>query len=76
MDLKDFIEKFAEQFEETEREKFTDDTEFKQLDEWSSLMSLAIIAMVDEEYSVRIKGDDIKNANTIDDLYHTVLSRK
>ena len=58
MDLKDFIEKFAEQFEE-----------------WSSLMSLAIIAMVDEEYGVRVKGDDIKDANTIEDLFKIALSR-
>ena len=38
-------------------------------------MSLAIIAMVDEEYGVRIKGDDIKNANTIEDLFKIALSR-
>ena len=62
MDLKDFIEKFAEQFEETEISSFSANTSFKELEEWSSLMSLAIIAMVDEEYGVRVKGDDIKDA--------------
>lgn len=75
MDLKEFIEKFAEQFEETEQSSFSADTNFKELDEWSSLMSLAIIAMVDEEYGVRIKGDDIKNANTIEELFKLVLNR-
>lgn len=75
MDLKDFIEKFAEQFEETEISFFSANTSFKELEEWSSLMSLAIIAMVDEEYGVRIKGDDIKNANTIEDLFKIALSR-
>ncbi|MEF3428054.1 acyl carrier protein [Bacteroides cellulosilyticus] len=75
MDLKDFIEKFAEQFEETEISSFSANTSFKELEEWSSLMSLAIIAMVDEEYGVRIKGDDIKNANTIEDLFKIALSR-
>lgn len=75
MDLKDFIEKFAEQFEETEISSFSANTSFKELEEWSSLMSLAIIAMVDEEYEVRIKGDDIKNANTIEDLFKIALSR-
>ena len=69
MDLKDFIEKFAEQFEETEISSFSANTSFKELEEWSSLMSLAIIAMVDEEYGVRVKGDDIKDANTIEDLF-------
>lgn len=75
MDLKDFIVKFAEQFEETEISSFSANTNFKGLEEWSSLMSLAIIAMVDEEYGVRIKGIDIKNANTIEDLFRIVLSR-
>ena len=75
MDLKDFIEKFAEQLEETEISSFSANTSFKELEEWSSLMSLAIIAMVDEEYGVRVKGDDIKDANTIEDLYKIALSR-
>ena len=75
MDLKDFIEKFAEQFEETEISSFSANTSFKELEEWSSLMSLAIIAMVDEEYGVRVKGDDIKDANTIEDLFKIALSR-
>ena len=75
MDLKDFIEKFADQFEETEISSFSANTSFKELEEWSSLMSLAIIAMVDEEYGVRVKGDDIKDANTIEDLFKIALSR-
>ena len=75
MDLKDFIEKFAEQFEETEISSFSANTSFKELEEWSSLMSLAIIAMVDEEFGVRVKGDDIKDANTIEDLFKIALSR-
>lgn len=75
MDLNCFIENFAEQFDETEVVVFRADTAFKELDEWSSLMALSVIAMVDEEYSVRIKGDDIKSAETIEDLYTIVCSR-
>ena len=48
MELKDFIEKFAEQFDDTDLSEFKADTEFKALDEWSSLTALSIIAMVDE----------------------------
>ena len=32
--------------------------------------------MCDEEYDVKIKGDDIRNANTVEDLFNIVLSRK
>lgn len=75
MELNDFIEKFAEQFDETDASEFQADTEFKALEEWSSLMALSIIAMVDDEYDVTLKGDDIRNAETIEDLFNTVKSK-
>jgi acyl carrier protein len=75
MELQDFIEKFAAQFDETEAGVFTPETEFKTLDEWSSLTSLSIIGMVDEEYGVALKGNDIVHAETIKDLYQIVKSK-
>lgn len=76
MEIQEFIQNFAEQFDETDLSVFTAKTEFKQLDEWSSLMALSIIAMVDEEYDVQIKGEDIRNAQTIGDLFEIVKSKK
>ncbi|OUO20543.1 acyl carrier protein [Bacteroides sp. An322] len=75
MELKDFIENFAAQFDETDAAEIQPDTNFKQLSEWSSLIALSIIAMVDEEYDVRVKGDDIRSAETIKDLYDIVRNR-
>lgn len=76
MEIKDFIEHFAEQFEDTGIEVFKPETIFKDIDEWSSLIALAVIAMVDEEYGVVLKGEDIRNSNTIEDLFKVVESRK
>lgn len=76
MEINDFISKFASQFDETDAAEFTAETVFKDLAEWSSLMSLSIIAMADEEYDVKVKGDDIKTANTIEDLFNIVKNRK
>lgn len=75
MELNDFLVNFASQFDETEENEFKVGTVFKELDEWSSLLALSIIAMVDEEYDVRIKGDDIRKAYTIEDLFNIVVSR-
>ena len=75
MSLKDFIENFANQFDDTDASEFKAESEFKELDEWSSLIALSVIAMVDEEYDVTIKGDDIRNSNTIEDLFNTVKSK-
>lgn len=75
MDLNKFVEDFANQFDDTDAEVFTPETRFRDLEEWSSLIALSIIAMVDEEYDVTLKGDDIKNATTVEDLFNTVKAK-
>ena len=75
MEIKDFIENFADQFDDTDASVLTAETKFKELDEWSSLVALSVIAMIDDEYDVAIKGDDIRNAETIQDLFNVVESR-
>lgn len=75
MELNEFIANFAEQFDETDASVFTPETAFHDLDEYSSLIALSIIAMVDEEYDVALKGDDMKAAVTIEDLYNIVKSK-
>ncbi|MDR3341190.1 MAG: phosphopantetheine-binding protein [Treponema sp.] len=74
MELQDFISKFAGQFDETALEEFRADTEFKELDEWSSMLILAVIGMINEVYGVTIKGADIRRAKTIEDLFAIVKS--
>lgn len=75
MELKEFIANFADQFEETNVDQITAETKFRDLDEWSSIMALSIISMVDEEYDVTIKGDDMRGAQTVEDLYNIVKSK-
>ena len=75
MEINEFIANFADQFDETDAEIFTPETKFRELEEWSSLIALSIIAMVDEEYSVTLKGDDIRNSKTIEDLFNVVKAK-
>ncbi len=75
MDIKDFIEHFAEQFEDTELSEFKPETVFHDLDEYTSLIALSIILMVDEEYSVSLNANDMSAAVTIEDLFNTVKSK-
>lgn len=76
MTLDEFVTRFAEEFDETPVEMFAPNTEFKALDEWSSLVALSIIAMVDEELDKRITGADIRASKTIEDLYNTALNKE
>lgn len=75
MNINEFLENFANLFDETDQSKISAKTEFKSLDEWSSLMSISVISMVDEEYNVTINGDDIRNANTIEELFNIIISK-
>ena len=75
MDLQEFVAHFAEQFEETDASVFTSQTKYHELEEWSSLIGLSIIALVDEEYDVAIKGNDVKSSVTIEDLFNIVKER-
>ncbi|MBO7617455.1 MAG: acyl carrier protein [Bacteroidales bacterium] len=73
--LDEFIQLFAEQFDQTDSSEFKAETEYRELDEWSSLIALSVIAMVDEEFNVALKGNDILSSMTIEDLYNTVIGK-
>ena len=46
------------------------------MDEYSSLIALCLIAMIDEEYGVTIKGNDLRSATTVEDLFNVVKGKK
>lgn len=75
MDLDQFIEHFSGLFEETDSDTISANTYFKDLEEWSSLLALSVIAMIDEEYDVEFRGDDIRGSKTVEDLYNIVKAR-
>ena len=75
MDIKEFIENFADQLEETELSAFAAETEYRNLDEWSSLIALSVLAMIDEEYDVQLKGEEMRGTKTIKELFDLVVSK-
>ena len=68
MDIKEFIENFAGEFDETPMDAFAPETDYKSLDEWNSLTALSIISMIDEVYDKTITGADLRNHTTIEEL--------
>ena len=76
MELNEFIAHVAEQFEETDASQIVASTKFQELDEYSSLIALSLIAMIDEEYDVTLKGNELRSAITIEDLFNIVKSKK
>ena len=75
MDIKSFIANFAEQFEDTDASVFTPETIFRELDEWSSLTALSILAMIDEEYDIQLSPAEMRTTTTIQALFDLVQSK-
>ncbi len=73
--LEEFVALFAELFDDTDPSEITATTVFHDLDEWSSLIGLSIIAMAVEEFGVVLMGDDVKNSVTVEDLYNRIISK-
>lgn len=72
MNVKEFIENFADLFDETDASVFTVETKFRDLDEWSSLIALSTMSMIDDEYDVQLTAEQMRNANTVQDLIDIV----
>lgn len=75
MELNDFISKLAEQFDDTDVSELTPDCVFQELEEWSSLTALGIMAFVKTEYGKTINGREVRSCQTIQDLFELVESK-
>lgn len=72
MELQSFIEKLRDLFEDTNPEEITAATYFQELDEWSSLTALSVIAMVKTDYHRNITGGEIRSCETVQDLFEFI----
>lgn len=74
--MNEFLSKFADQFDETDPKDITLQTEFHDLDEWSSLTGLAVLNMISLNYGVKISPAELRNTTTVEALFNLVQSKK
>ena len=75
MELEDFIEKFANQFDDTDRSEIQASTEYQELEEWSSLTAMSLIAMAKVEYGKTITGREVRSCTTVEELFNLIASK-
>lgn len=75
MELNDFVTVFANQFDETDPEEIQASTQFHDIDEWSSLIGMSIIAMAKTEYGKTITGAELRACNTVEDVFNVISSK-
>ncbi|MEG0108670.1 MAG: acyl carrier protein [Lachnospiraceae bacterium] len=72
MEINGFIKNFADQFDDTDTSEITASTTFHDLDEWDSLIALAILNMIEKKYGKRITFQEMKVCNTVEDLFDVI----
>ena len=75
MEIKEFIQKFADQFDEIDVNTLSPETNFRELEEWSSMVALSVLAMIDDEYDVQLKADEMRQTTLIQELFDLVQSK-
>ena len=74
--IEEFIKTLETEFDELEPGTLKPETKFTDLDEWSSMHSLIIIALIDTEYGVTITGEDLMSIKKVEELYDIVKARQ
>ena len=75
MELKDFIANFADQFDDTGASEILATTEFHELEEWDSLIALAVLNMTEKKYGKKITFDEMKKCVTVEDLFNVIAAK-
>lgn len=73
--LSEFLKCFAEELDYINSDQIQAETRFKELSEWSSLLVLSIITMIKEEYCVVISPLELKEIDTIKELYDKIMEK-
>lgn len=75
MELNDFISAFADLFDDTDVSEITASTLFHDLDEWSSLIGMGVIAMAKTQYAKTVTGAEIRACKTVEDLFNLIENK-
>lgn len=76
MEINEFIANFADQFDDTDAGEIKAETKFRDLEEWSSMIALSVLNMIDNQYDVVLSFDDMKKAITVKDLFNIVSNKE
>jgi acyl carrier protein len=76
MNIQEFISIVEEEFDEVEKGTLEASTSFRQMEGWSSMHALILIALVDNHFDILLTGEELRGLDTIQDLYDLLASKK
>lgn len=75
MSKDEFIAAFADQFDDTDASDIRAETKFQELEDWSSLTAMSVIAMVRTQFNKAVTTKDIRSCETVEDLFNLVSAK-
>ncbi len=75
IEITEFTRLLEEEFEDITPGTLSPQTNYREIPNFSSMHALIIIAFIDNQFDVLLKGQDLKEADTIADLYRVVKER-
>ena len=75
MELKDYVAAFADQFDETDPSEISAETQFHDLEEWDSLIALAVLNMSEKKFGKKVTFDEMKKCDTVEDLFNLIVTK-
>lgn len=75
MELEKFVADFADQFDDTDASEIQASTVFHDLEEWSSLTGMGVIALAKTEYGKTITGAELRECVTVEDVFNLIAKK-
>lgn len=75
MNIEEFTQLLEKEFEDIPPGTLTPQTNYRDIPNWSSMHALIIIAFADANFGVELTANDLKNTQTIGDLYAVIQSK-
>jgi acyl carrier protein len=76
MDINEFIQKLQGEFEDIRADFLKPETKVTDIEGWGSMHALIVIALIDTEYGVTLKGDELRKVQSVQELYDIVVKLK
>lgn len=73
--LEQFTQKLLQEYEDESAMSLTPDTKLRETGFWTSMHALITLAFVNTEYGVTLTGEELKNAQTIQDIYRLTAAK-
>ena len=75
MNIQDLLDLFNSVVNQEGKAEILPTTEFKELEEWSSLTAFTLVEEIGAKYNIRIRGIELRRCTTIEDLLELLNSK-